>query len=77
MAIAKIISAGGLPTILLPPELFAESGLHVGDNVEVAVNGRAIEITGKGNRTQQSQFEAIAGDVLDRNAELYRRLAEG
>lgn len=78
----KLVQAGGSLAVTLPAEVVKEFGLEKGMSVEVTVHPRTGAVTirpgvryaEEGKVTER--FDRAIDDLLDRRAELYRRLAK-
>jgi antitoxin component of MazEF toxin-antitoxin module len=77
----KLVQAGGSLAVTLPAEVVEEFGLEKGMAVDVTVHPRTgavtirpgVKLVGRGRVTKD--FARAVDDLLDRRAELYRRLA--
>lgn len=78
----KLVQAGGSLAVTLPAEVVREFGLEKGAEVDVSVHPQTGAVTIRpgvryvedGEVTER--FAAAVEDLLDRRAELYRRLAK-
>ena len=78
----KLVQAGGSLAVTLPSEVVKDFGLEKGMSVEVTVHPRtgAVTVLPGVRYIEDKQitdhFEHTVDDLLDRRAELYRRLAK-
>lgn len=77
----RLVKAGGSLAVTLPAEVVQELGLEKGMTVDVSVHPRTGAVTIRpgaklvaGGRVT-ADFDRAVDDLLDRRAELYRRLA--
>ena len=78
MALARIVTVEGMMAILLPPDVAAESGLQIGDNVPVAMNDRFLVVTPPLSEEERTErIEAATERLFRERAEVYRALAKG
>ena len=77
----KLVQAGGSLAVTLPAEVVQELGLEKGMSVDVSVHPRTGAVTIRAgmklvqNGRVTRDFDRAVDDLLDRRAELYRRLA--
>lgn len=78
----KLVQAGSSLAVTIPVEVVREFGLEKGMSVEVSVHPRTGAVTIlPGARSLEGgevteRFDRAIDDLLDRRAELYRRLAK-
>jgi len=77
MALARIATVEGMMAILLPPDMAEQSGLQIGDNVDVAINDRSLIITRILSAEERAKrIRASTKEILHRRADAYRALAQ-
>lgn len=78
----KLVQAGGSLAVTLPAEVVKEHGLEKGMSVDVTVHPKTGAVTIRpGVRYAEDgkvteRFDRAIDDLLERRAELYRRLAK-
>jgi antitoxin component of MazEF toxin-antitoxin module len=70
-----IVSHGDSAAIVLPADVLASLGLHVGDVVDVALGERELILRPGADAARRQLVEAITEEVLERRRDAYRRLA--
>ena len=74
MAQTTIISLNNAPAIVLPLKALEESGLSIGDTVEVTVNSGRVGVAPPAQASQQ-EVERLSDEIIDRRRDAYERLA--
>ena len=76
MVITKIISVDGSPAALLSADVVSEASLSIGDSVEITAADGAVRIARQGDKQCRERLEKIMAELLVRNHEFYKRLAD-
>jgi antitoxin component of MazEF toxin-antitoxin module len=72
----KIIRVDDVPALVLTPDLLAQLGLRIGDEVEVVLTDGALTVRPVAEVARDAKVAAAADDVFARRRDALKRLAQ-
>ena len=77
MSRSKVTIAENSAAILVPQELLDEMGIAVGDEIDVALEGKTLVLRSLDEAERAEKLKQIMDSVFERRAIAYQKLAKG
>ena len=77
MTRSKVTIAENSAAILVPQELLDEMGIAVGDEIDVALEGKTLVLRSLDEAERAEKLKQIMDSVFERRAIAYQKLAKG